>query len=423
MSKRRTHRRAAPRGTLSAPLRDAGAPDACTVDAGTAGAGTAGVGTAGAGTIGPVGAYAVSARAIPGRTAVGLTASIAVASAWLLATRPAIALPPPAPQAQAQAAPQAHPSPQAHPTPLAQAAPQPQATPLASPSPQTPTAPRRIVSLNLCTDQLLLDLVPPERIAGLSALAIDPQLSTVATRARAFPLLHGSAEEVLARDPDLILTAEHASPATVDLLRRLGRRVVTIPLAEDFDGIRASIRAVAAAVGEPAHGDALVTSFDQRLAALTAQAAQGQTATPQTTTAQTSQMSAPPSARPTALSWEINALSAGAATLIDAAMTAAGLDNLARSTRLGRGGQLPLEMIIAHPPDILVLANAADDYRTVAADNLAHPALAKAMRGRQTLHIGMPLWLCGSPRTLDAVERLVAVRAAVLAAAASTRHR
>ncbi len=264
--------------------------------------------------------------------------------------------------------------------------------------------PQRIVSLNLCTDQLLLDLVAPERIAALSTLAADPQLSTIARRAPAFRATHGSAEEALALEPDLVLTAEYAAPTTVDLLRRLGRRVVTVPQAETFEGIRVSIRAVAAATQDVARGDALIADFDRRLATLSARASgpipgSGSAA----------------DRRLTALSWEINALSAGAATLIDAAMTAAGLDNLARRLRLGRGGQLPLEQIVATPPDILVLANAADDYRTVAADNLAHPALAKAVRGRQTVHIGMPLWLCGSPRTLDAVEALVNARDAVLA--------
>ena len=40
--------------------------------------------------------------------------------------------------------------------------------------------PQRIVSLNLCTDQLLLQLVEPERIAALTYLSDDPRQSVEA---------------------------------------------------------------------------------------------------------------------------------------------------------------------------------------------------------------------------------------------------
>jgi iron complex transport system substrate-binding protein len=42
-----------------------------------------------------------------------------------------------------------------------------------------------VVSLNLCTDQLLLELLPRERIAMLSTIAADPLVSRHAPRARA----------------------------------------------------------------------------------------------------------------------------------------------------------------------------------------------------------------------------------------------
>ena len=47
------------------------------------------------------------------------------------------------------------------------------AVPSSAPAPAA-TPPRRIVSLNLCTDQILLDLVPRDRIAALSELVADP---------------------------------------------------------------------------------------------------------------------------------------------------------------------------------------------------------------------------------------------------------
>lgn len=249
--------------------------------------------------------------------------------------------------------------------------------------------PARIVSLNVCTDQILVDLVAPSRIRALSWLATDPTLSSIADRARAFPGVRDQAEEVLALDPDLVIAQEYSATATVSMLERLGRKVLMVPLATDFDGIRKAVRTIAAAVGETARGEAIVTRFDTRLAAVRPAAREH---------------------RPTALAWEVNALTSGPRTLLDAAMTAAGFDNLAREEALGAGGRLPLERLVASPPDLLVYANGPDEFRTVTADNLRHPALREVARRRPTLHIAMPQWLCGTPELAGAVERLAASR-------------
>ncbi len=114
--------------------------------------------------------------------------------------------------------------------------------------------PLRIVSLNLCTDQILLDLVPRERIAALSFLVADPTMSPRVADAKGLTLVQGAAEEVLAFDPDLILAGTYSTPATVSLLERLGRRVVKVPMASSFEEIRVAVRLMAEAVGEPERG-------------------------------------------------------------------------------------------------------------------------------------------------------------------------
>ena len=59
-------------------------------------------------------------------------------------------------------------------------------------------APRRVVSFNLCADQLVVALADPEQIAGLSPYAADSALSVVADKARAFRKLDWQAESTLA---------------------------------------------------------------------------------------------------------------------------------------------------------------------------------------------------------------------------------
>ncbi len=249
---------------------------------------------------------------------------------------------------------------------------------------------QRIVSLNLCTDQILIDLVPPERIRALSHVAADAASSSIADRARQFTRIHGDAEEVLALDPDLIVTTEFSTPTTVSLLERLGRRVVKIPFANDIAGVRNAVSRIAEAVGAADAGAAVVANLDRRLAALAAMPHDGPT--------------------PTAVIYQVNSIVSGAGTLEDEALRIAGFRNLAAELNLAPGGRVALEAIVAHPPNLLVLSGPSGEYRTVVADNLAHPALATVMRQRATLVVPWRYWLCGTPHIADAIEALVAAR-------------
>jgi len=128
--------------------------------------------------------------------------------------------------------------------------------------------PRRIVSLNLCADQLVMSLVPPGRIASITWLSRsegDPDLLPLARR---LPVNHGSAEEVLAARPDLVIAGRYTTSTTRALLRRAGVRLLEIDPVQDWDGIRAVTREVAAVLGEAERGEALIADMDDRLASL-----------------------------------------------------------------------------------------------------------------------------------------------------------
>lgn len=251
--------------------------------------------------------------------------------------------------------------------------------------------PKRIVSLNLCTDILLVDLVTPERIRALSINAADPLISPVSERGKAFMRVHANAEEVLALDPDLVVNAEYTSPATVALLKRVGRRVVEIPMATDIAGIRRAIVQMADVIGDRAKGEAAVAAFDARLSRLIAASTNDK-----------------PS--PTALIYQINGIASGVGLLEDEALRLAGFRNLAPELGADRGGRVALEAIIMTPPDLLALAGPSDEYRTVIAETLAHPAIAVTMKHRSTIVLPWRQWICGSPYIADAIETLVEAR-------------
>ena len=239
--------------------------------------------------------------------------------------------------------------------------------------------PSRIVSLDLCTDQLLVELVGRERIAAVTHLAADPAVSAIPAKAKGIPITRGAAEDVLRYDPDLILAGPFGVSPTVDLLRRLKRNVVVVPLPSDLDGVRAAVRTVAAAVGEEPKGEAMIAAFDRRLA-------------------QPRAAGRPARHAPRRSSTRSADRSPVRGSLADAVLAAAGFRNKAADYRLTRGGQVPLELLVAAPPDLLVLSSAADEYRTALADNLRHPVLRRLRQRHASLELPWQLWLCGTPQ-------------------------
>ncbi len=252
-------------------------------------------------------------------------------------------------------------------------------------------APRRIVSLNLCIDPIVLDLVERERIQALSLVSSDPNVSPIVDRIAGIRLVRGTAEEVLALEPDLVLAGDYTTPATVDLLRRLGQRVEVIPTAMSLADVSIVIRAVAAAVGEPGRGEAMVADFQRRLG----------------------EAASAGDARPEAVVYQANSLVSAGGTLLAGALEAAGFTNAADRAPLTAGGRMALETLVVDPPDLIALGQQSTTYRTPVADNLRHPALAQVLAEHAHVDLPMPLWLCGTPHVADAVATLARARIAL----------
>src|SRR6185312_10460892 len=232
-------------------------------------------------------------------------------------------------------------------------------------------AAERVVSLNLCTDQMLV-LLAPEKVAALSPLARDPDLSFVAQQAMHLPSVRVSAEAVLRLHPDLILAAPYGAQTVVALLQQEGVPVLRIALAADFDGIRQTTRQLATALGVPERGETLLAAMDAALAGLPHRAD-----------------------APRAIAWQPRGFTEGAGTLMDTLLRSAGLTNAASGRRLG------LEDLVREPPDLLVVP-AASGSPSLATALLQHPALA----GLRRRALPVPLTICAGPFTAQAAVLL-----------------
>jgi iron complex transport system substrate-binding protein len=243
-------------------------------------------------------------------------------------------------------------------------------------------APARVVSLNLCTDQLSL-LLAPESVVSVSSLAADPTSSALHDLAAGYPANRARAEEVFLLAPDLVLAGIWSEAETVAILRRLGLRVETFPPVTTLDEMRDQVRRMGALLGHVERAEALLRDFDAGLAALRRDA-------PDTT----------------AVIYYANGFAGGDASLAGEALRAAGIRNLAAEAGYG-GARLPLELLVKMEPDLIVTGTR---YPGVSRSEaiLDHPALAEAIAGRSFVTVPDREWICGTPALLYAVSRLSA---------------
>ncbi len=241
----------------------------------------------------------------------------------------------------------------------------------------------RVASLNLCADQYILALAQPEQILSLSPDAHDLVLSHAALKARHFPITNGSAEAIAAYGPDIVFANPYGRDGTKSLLQGLGITVIELEVAQDFEAIKRQTRIVARALEQTARGEALIADMSRRLSL--------------------SRASTP---RPVAVNLQRRGFIAGAGTLIDAAMTAAGFDNLARQISGDAVRQVSLEELLIHKPDFIVLNQTltkAEDWGTIL---LEHPALTALYPPSKRLVLESHYTVCGGPAFPDAVDRL-----------------
>ena len=116
--------------------------------------------------------------------------------------------------------------------------------------------PRRIVSFNLCSDQLLLALADPAQIAGLSPYAVNPLLSVMTEQAAGFPRLDWDAESIVNLAPDLVLVGPSRRP-THAMLGAMGIRVVEVDLVSNLADAQRQAREIGALIGHAERGEAL----------------------------------------------------------------------------------------------------------------------------------------------------------------------
>jgi iron complex transport system substrate-binding protein len=253
------------------------------------------------------------------------------------------------------------------------------------PAADTVSKPHRIVSMNVCTDELVLRLADRQNIVSITWKAREPDQSNVAQLAQGIPINHGLAEEIIPLKPDLLLAGVYTTRVTVALLKRAGIRSVDTDVTRSFDDVRQQYREVAALLGEQERAGQVIAEMDSNLARLARER---------------------PSVPPTAMVLHANNFTFGRGSLIDEVVTQAGLENVAGRLGIGEYGQLPLETITMNPVDVLIVSSYRDGPSAMATELLRHPVLSRLSDRTRVVIIPDRLWNCGGPALVEAVEIL-----------------
>ncbi|WP_292098690.1 ABC transporter substrate-binding protein [Brevundimonas sp.] len=241
--------------------------------------------------------------------------------------------------------------------------------------------PLRVMALDQCADQYVLALRPDAELA-LSPRADDPDAwlrAAAAGRRQVRPTL----EAAIAFRPDVVVRYWGGEPRLLARLEATGVRVATIEDANDFNGVRTDIRAVAQALGVPGRGEALAARMDATL-----------------------RSAAPDVAAPdrSALYLTAGGFTAGKGTLVDAILRAAGYSNAATGPFFA---PVSVERIALFPPARFVLGffdQARGDWRGPG----RHPVVQRAARGRVAARLPAAALTCPAWFAADAAAMLKA---------------
>jgi iron complex transport system substrate-binding protein len=236
-------------------------------------------------------------------------------------------------------------------------------------------APVRVASLNLCTDELLLQLGDAGQIVSVTHLAQNSAETPLWREARHFARNDGSLASVAALRPDLVLTMGGGARDRAGIARRLGIRLIDLPFPRTLDDIAANVTKVAAALGRPQAARSTLEALGRL------------------------ERTAPPARIDTI--W----LGSGGRTVSASGLEARWMALAGLRQRALTGDRLSLEELLVRPPALILRS----DYRAGQYSSgqrwMLHPLVARARRSR-TIATDGRLWTCMGPLLVPEIERL-----------------
>ncbi len=240
--------------------------------------------------------------------------------------------------------------------------------------------PESIASTSLCGDAYLLALAP-ERVSALSWQSRDA-LSRAPDSLKALPQAWDDTERLLSLKADYILFGPGEGSKVQEYLSKTNTEFSNLIWGEGFDSVFSNIKNLGEAIGTPDDSRRLVRSIKDRLERLEKH-----------TNLE----------KPKILYLSRSGGSAGPGTLVDAAITAAGGQNILTKS----GWFTPdTEFLISLNPDLIITSYFDDGYESVNAVPLRNKTVQKFMSRYDRLDVPGHVWPCAGPHLIEAAEMI-----------------
>jgi ABC-type Fe3+-hydroxamate transport system substrate-binding protein len=228
-------------------------------------------------------------------------------------------------------------------------------------------ATRRIASLNLTADEVLVEILPTDRLVAVTAAADDAGTSNVVGRVPPSVARFRKAdlERLVALAPDLVVVSEYTDPDFLYLLERSGLRYHRMEGLRSLAGNRRAVLALGAAVGARAGAEKLVARYDAVLAEL-AERLRGVT-------------------RPRVMYWA-SGMTAGGDTAIGALIDSAGARNVGAEIGVVGIGPVGAERAFTADPDVVLIGVWPGARESL----VQHPLLSRLRAVREGRIVEMP---------------------------------
>lgn len=228
-------------------------------------------------------------------------------------------------------------------------------------------SPERIVSLDLCSDWMLLRYASASQQVIYSPLLYRYPLEWIPS---GLPIHDGSLEQVLLHNPDLVIAGEFNATQLSRRLQQLGSKVVVMPLPLSLPSTLQYIEQFTAQINEPVTTESFLlqeySKHGQKLLLLGA-----------------------------------NGIAAGLNTLENDILQQAGWSNYLQHSGFV---SMDLEQLVANPPDAMVYSKPLSN--SLANLFASHPALARITTQQNAMLAEAWRWQCPGPWTFDLVKEL-----------------
>lgn len=246
----------------------------------------------------------------------------------------------------------------------------------------TNAGPKRIASLNLCTDELLLSLADPDQIISLTWLAREESLSAFFEPARSYHQNNGRASDVIPLNPDLVFLSEFSPANTLGLLESVGIKSVVVPEPRTTEQLLENIRAMSSAIDQVKKGEDLISLFSSRLKSI-AEDKKRQI------------ISA------LLLSPGIASFGSSAVKIEILKMLNIRVLNQEKPSLANR--YLSIEELTRSSPDFVIIDKYSGNYPSVSEEMLRHPLIQSSLN---TIEVEAKDWLCSTHNLLDTIEHI-----------------